>query len=303
MFGLSSSIGLGELLAVGASVFYSVTLISVRQGLRSGTPLVSVLTINLVVSTFGFVVSLLKGTLLTAPLSSILWFMGAGALGQGMGQLFFSIGIERMGVSRASPIQSSTPIWAVFFAAFFLGERPGTAVWLGTFAIVAGVAVLSLEGQNGGREEAFSWRGWLTGAIAFPLASSILYAIVPIFMKLAYVRHPAPFAGIAFAFGAGTLIVLATRPLQPSRGRIRADRRALLWFLFASSCTAMAAAFFWSALSFAEVSAILPLSRLVPLWVVLWSYFFLGSLERITARVAFAAGMVVAGGIMVTVFQ
>ena len=56
-------------------------------------------------------------------------------------------------------------------------------------------------------------------------------------------------------------------------------------------------------MSIAPVSTVLPLSRLVPLWVVLWTYLFLGGLERITPRIVLAAGMVVAGGVLITAFK
>ena len=84
---------------------------------------------------------------------------------------------------------------------------------------------------------------------------------------------------------------------------MKADARAIRWFLFAALTTTAAAVMFWTAMSIAPVSTVLPLSRLVPLWVVLWTYLFLGSLERITSRVFMAALMVVGGGVLITAFK
>ncbi len=52
-----------------------------------------------------------------------------------------------------------------------------------------------------------------------------------------------------------------------------------------------------------DVSIDLPLSRLYPLFVVILSAIFLGNLERITPLLILAAGLIVAGGVLVTVFQ
>jgi uncharacterized membrane protein len=59
----------------------------------------------------------------------------------------------------------------------------------------------------------------------------------------------------------------------------------------------------WTAILGGNVSVVVPLSRVVPLWVMLWSWLFLGQLERITKRAALAAAMVVAGGVLVTLLR
>jgi uncharacterized membrane protein len=59
----------------------------------------------------------------------------------------------------------------------------------------------------------------------------------------------------------------------------------------------------WTALSVGNVSVVIPLSRIVPLWVMFWSYFFLGQLERLTRRVVLAAARIVAGGVLITAFR
>lgn len=59
----------------------------------------------------------------------------------------------------------------------------------------------------------------------------------------------------------------------------------------------------WTAILGGNVSVVVPLSRVVPLWVMLWSWLFLGQLERITKRVVLAAAMVVAGGVLITLLR
>lgn len=299
MTGLLSPLGWGIVLPIFTSMAYACTLVCMRQALRSGTPVAGVVILNLIIAAAGFAISFLRGTHLTTTWEAPLYFMAAGAMGQGMGQLAFYMGIERMGVSRATPIQSSTPIWAALFAALLLAERPGPAVWAGTLLIVFGVSLLSLEEV---RERSRPGGGG-RGALVYPVLSSVLYALVPIFMKQGFAIQKTPFLGIGCAFLMGTLVVLAGRPLLPGGGKIQADRRALGFLLVAAFANTLAAAGFWVALTFADVSLVLPLSRLVPLWVVVLSYFFLGHLERLTWRVAFSAALVVAGGVLVSAFR
>lgn len=232
-------------------------------------------------------------------LTPVLIFMLGGCLGQGVGQLTNAIGIEKMGVSRSVPIQSSTPIFSVTFAMIFLGERPGVGVAMGTVLIVAGVCLLSLGERRSGQ----SFKSFFQGGLVYPLTSSLSYALLPVLANVAFSYQKTPILGFACAFTAGTLLLAVTRPLLPGGGKLEADRRAVYLFLGAGVTTTLAAIMFWTAMSIAPVSTVLPLSRLVPLWVVLWTYLFLGGLERITSRIVFAAGMVVAGGVLITAFK
>lgn len=299
MSGLFAQTGLGEMLAIGASLSYSVSLIGIRQGVRSATPIAGVLILNATVAAAGFVIAASLGTLQKSTLVPVLLYLIGGCMGQGIGQITNAIGIEKMGVSRSVPIQSSTPIFSVTFAMIFLGERPGAAVGVGTLLIVAGVCLLSASE----RRDEQSFRSFFRGALIYPLASALSYGILPVLANYAFSYQRTPIVGFACAFSGGTLLLLATRPLLPGGGELKADARAVRWFLFAALTTTAAAAMFWTAMSVAPVSTVLPLSRLVPLWVVLWTYLFLGSLERITSRLILAALMVVAGGALITAFK
>lgn len=299
MSGLFAQTGLGEMLAIGASLSYSISLIGIRQGVRSATPIAGVLILNATVAASGFVIAASLGTLQKSTLVPVLLYLLGGCMGQGIGQITNAIGIEKMGVSRSVPIQSSTPIFSITFAMIFLGERPGAAVGVGTLLIVAGVCLLSVSE----RRDDQSFRSFFRGALVYPLASSLSYGILPVLANYAFSYQRTPIVGFACAFSGGTLLLLATRPLLPGGGELKTDARAVRWFLFAALTTTAAAAMFWTAMSVAPVSTVLPLSRLVPLWVVLWTYLFLGSLERITSRILLAALMVVAGGVLITGFK
>lgn len=299
MSGLFTQAGWGELLAVGASISYSTSLIAIRQGVRSATPIAGVLILSSTVSVLGLIISAARGTLFESSLTPVLIFMLGGCLGQGVGQLTNAIGIERMGVSRSVPIQSSTPIFSVTFAMIFLGERPGVGVAMGTVLIVAGVCLLSLGERRSGQ----SFKSFFQGGLVYPLTSSLSYALLPVLANVAFSYQKTPILGFACAFTAGTVLLAATRPLLPGGGKLEADARAVYLFLGAGVTTTLAAIMFWTAMSIAPVSTVLPLSRLVPLWVVLWTYLFLGGLERITSRIVLAAGMVVAGGVLITAFK
>ncbi len=65
----------------------------------------------------------------------------------------------------------------------------------------------------------------------------------------------------------------------------------------------IAAYLMWTAFVAGMVSSVLPLSRMTPLWVILLSLLFLGKIERVAPKTAVSACLVVAGGMMITLFR
>ncbi len=296
---LFSSIGLAEILALGSSLTYSFTFIFLRQGLRSGSPLAGVLIMDGIVGSLALIAAATYGSLQTSSLIPLLWFAAAGCIGQGLGQMASFTGIQRMGVSRAAPIQGSSPIWSIFLAVIFLGENPGLWVWIGAGIIVVGIGWLSQpeKGQGGS-----AWQ-WFQGALIFPFSASILFAIMPVLAKMGFAIQSTPLVAIGAAFGSATIFLLGFRFGAGLGGEIQADRRSLLWFSMAGLSTTAAAGLFWTGLTMGDVSILMPLSRLGPLWAVLWSYLFLGHIERVTPRIVFSALLIVSGGGLIMVFK
>ena len=110
-----------------------------------------VLIVDSIVGGIFLIAAMGRGTLQTSDLAPVLWFAMAGCVGQGLGQVASFLGIQRMGVSRAAPIQGAAPIWSIFLAIIFLGERPGLLVLIGAGAVVTGVGLLSQSRENDGK--------------------------------------------------------------------------------------------------------------------------------------------------------
>lgn len=297
MFNSLSLISLPEFLAILCSLTYSVTLISLRKGLTSGSPLTPTLMVCAFNSTVGILASLFRGSLQTSTLTPILWFAMAGAIGQGVGNLVSFIGIERLGVSRSISISSSAPIWSVLFAAIFLNENPSWIVWTGTILIVGGIVLLSDT-----KEEVVN-QSWMRGAIIYPLVASFLYGVMPIMLKIAFSYQKTPMVAMAVGFAAAGVFLILSRRYLPGGGIIAADGWAWRWFTLAAFFNMVASILLWVALAIGNVSTVIPLSRLVPLWVVLWTFLFLRDVEQINVKVVTAAALVVLGGILITSYK
>ena len=138
----------GVLLAFGAASCLGVSAILVRLGVQSISPLTG-LWISLVpglVLVFGLVLIFNGDDLGKLSLVPILWFAVNGLFNFAIGRMLNYLSIHLVGVTRATPIFSTAPLFATILAIIYLGES--TTIWLliGTGTIVAGVALMTSDG-------------------------------------------------------------------------------------------------------------------------------------------------------------
>tara|TARA_B100000686_G_scaffold74155_1_gene80111 strand:- start:6334 stop:7224 length:891 start_codon:yes stop_codon:yes gene_type:complete len=296
---MSFNISWPEIMALTSSFTYSFTLLSLRQGIRSASPLSGAIVTSSVVFLLTAIMCLINGSYLQVNMNAIFWFAIAGCVGQGLGQFLAFTGVERMGVSRASPIQASSPIWSVLLAVIFLRETPTLGVWIGAFCVFLGVALLSKSTED---DSSSGW-SWFRGALVFPILASFCFGMMPVLTKFGYAYTLTPLLAINIAFGSASLLLISLYFTFRSRYQFHIDRRAVGWFSLAAITTGLSSLTFWTSLTLGDVSVLMPLSRLAPLWILLWSYLFLKHLEKITFRIVIGALLVVSGGFFILSFK
>ncbi len=298
MTGFIEHIGVGELLAIFSSITFGAAQIYTRLGMQTASPLMAALVVNSFVSLGGVAVSLYDGTLLASTWQPIVWYMAVGAVGPGVGRIALFIGFNRLGLGKSVTISSSTPLWSTLIAVVFLSEHPSFWVVVGTFAIVLGVALVSVP-----EDRSRSFRSWLKGALIFPLIASFFYALPPIFAKMAYAYQPTPAVGMAVAFSTANVVLVLFKPLAPIMGGYQVERRALRMLAVSGIFNILSSLSLWTAILISSVSTTMPLSRTAPIFVLLFSYLFLGKQEIITRRLVIGAVSVVIGGVLITALR
>ena len=82
------------------------------------------------------------------PVTGFLWIVLLALVNYPLARTFNYASVRRIGAARASPLFSSSPLWATLLAVLFLGERPNGVIIVGTLTIVAGVFVIVTERRN-----------------------------------------------------------------------------------------------------------------------------------------------------------
>ena len=132
----------GIILAIIAACCWAWSAIFARLGLNTGIrastgTMVSIISCFLLVGILALALDF-SDVLLLTPMA-LLWFALIGVVNYILGRQFNYASINRIGVVRASPLFSKSPLFAMILAVSFLGESINPAIVTGTIAIVTGI--------------------------------------------------------------------------------------------------------------------------------------------------------------------
>ena len=284
------------LFALGAAVLTSFNPILYKQILKDADPLTVVWGVMLLALPF----LILFTIALTPQLPQLDGWFALGVIGSAglnsMAHLASTKALKLADVSLVTPLLIFSPVFTVLISAIFLGEVPSAGAVLGVGFILIGGYWL-----NRG-----SGAGWLTPfksirlkpGVAFILFAGLLWAITPLFEKVA-IQHTNPESPRFAALVAITLLVIFLTPLVVSRGRSALEKLTLHRkpLFVASLIAATAPLLGYSAFSLGLVGIVTTLFKLSALMTVIWSALFLkeqGLRQRLPA-----CGLMIIGAILI----
>jgi len=277
------------LLALSSAALFGVMTVLLRPALARGSdPLLGAFLTVLPALAVGLVAAAIDGEWRFDGL----WpFLLAGVLGPGISQLLFTLAVRDAGASRTSATVGTAPLFAVCFAVVFLGEPLVAGVLSGAVSIVAGGVLLAGERDRPEHVKAIGF--------AFAVGACVVFAARDTLVRwLSTDTEVSPPLALSATLGAGaaTLLVallVTRRPLsfRPLRSF------ALPGVLFGLSYVCLFEAYYR-----VRLSVVSPLVATESLWGVALAAVFLRH-ERVSARLAVGALLVVAGGVLIGVFQ
>lgn len=237
-------------------------------------------------------------------LTRVSWvaFIAAGLFGTLLGRACQYASVDRIGASRTAPIVASNAIIATVLGVLVLGETVTGVHGVGVVLVVGGVAAISWETTHENPDD-LNTRELLLGML-LPFGAALAYGMEPIFANLGFAEGtPAPVGLVLKTIAAtiGFLLYLAWRSSLPPLGSLRTGNS--WWFVLAGIANTTFLLAYYVSLAIAPVSIVMPIIITNTLFVVVLSALFMPQhLERVTWRLAAAAGIVVVGVGLITVF-
>jgi drug/metabolite transporter, DME family len=280
-----------QLLAFVTSVAYASALVSARRGLEYSTPttvtLVSILMQNLLL----WSAVLLTGGVHAVPWQGVVLFTIVGIFQLGVRLLAYT-GVEKIGASRSSALQSISPLVSATIAIVVLRETTTVLIVAGTFLVVIGIVLVSWKPE----QQLPSFRRW---HLLLPLGAAFLTGMNHPIRRyvLAMANEPLFFSALMGTVSlAGFLVYFI---VSPHSQRLVWNRQGLLFFLATGLFETLSILFIITALSVGEVVLIAPIAASYPVWSLIEARIFLRDVEPINWKIVIGIVSVVAGNIAI----
>jgi len=282
-----SSDATAQVLALITSVFYASALVSARAGMRYSTPttvtLVSILIQNLLLWSAIFV----TGGVHTVPLIGILLFTVVGIFQLGVRLLAYT-GVEKIGASRSSALQSVSPLVSAAIAVAILGEPTTPLIVLGTCLVVGGIVLISWKPER----QLAHFRRW---HLLLPIGAAFLTGINHPIRRYVLTMADEPLFFSALMGSVSLLGFLIYFSVSRRSQRLVWNRSAVGPFLATGLCETMSILLIITAISMGRVVIVAPIAASYPVWSLILSALLLRDVEPINQKVIAGIISVVAG--------
>lgn len=288
-----------QVLAAMAAIFYAAGSVTVKLGVQDTSVLAGLL------ASLASGSAVLGGILLISPpeapsLAGVAAFILAGVFGPMAGRSAAVTGVDRMGASRAVPIQGTLyPVSASLVAALLLGQSLGLWEIIGLVVVVAGVWMLSrrqstVEGRGVPAQAGLPSPQRSIPPIVFPLLAGLFYGLSDVARARAVDSWSEPVAGALIGTLTGLLLWGTAAACVPNlRAKLRFGK-GMRWFAASGVFAGLAVVSTIQALRTGDVAVVSPIVAAQPLPILILSAMFLRRLERLDF-------IVVAGGLAIMV--
>lgn len=254
--------------------------------------------LSLVISSVGIVVLWPLAILLTdfgaANLAGILLFGVGGILTPGLVRLFYYGGLKKLGTSVNSAVFSIYPLYSSILAVLLLNEILSPENWAGILCIVLGVIFVEMISHAINNGDKSARKG-----LIFPILGGLTLGVSSIIRKYALDLFNAPVFGVAVAYTFSLIPFLLMFLFSATTRKelsLKQDFR-LFWTAGVGQAISWMLSFY--ALSFETVAVVTPLLSIEPLFVVLFAYFYLKEVERVSLKLLASIVLTVLGVVLV----
>lgn len=279
------------LLSLLSAFLFACHSVSVKGGMNDSNPMSATLISSLINAIFLWVVTILFVPFKILVNRGSIYLIVAGLLAPSLARLFLYTGIEKVGVSRASPIKETAQFVAAFAAILVLGEHITAAIGIATVLTVFGVVLLGSSSDNG--KTTPNQLQWKRKDLLFPFGAALLYGLSRVFRKLGMITVTSSWGGATLMATISLLFFFILIPFMKGKQRLEINKRSFLFFASGGMLGGLGQVCVLAALKSGDVVIVSPLISTAPLFALFLTYVFLKKFERITLQVVLGAIIIV----------
>lgn len=295
----------GDLFAIASAICFAIANITIVRGAAPGDDdngaFLSLL-ITAAIAGAGWAFFGATGGFAPVTPLAIAWFAAAGLFTSFIGRVFLYASIQRLGAMRGSALKRFNPFFAVLLGVLVLGEILSGAMLAGMALILASFALL-VYGSLARRSQDAAAPAHGIG-YALGIVSGLGYATGYLFRKMGLADAPDPWLGAAVGSLVGALLFALTAVFNEGYARaLRATfRRPNPWLVGAGIASSFGQVFYFAALNTAPISRVALIVSMEVFVTLALGAIWLRRTEVLTAPVALAAVLGVAGTALILGF-
>ena len=281
-----------EIIAICSAMGWAIDSVLVRQGLRRSNIFAAMLMSYAVSITcvWSYLIATTSLEFLKSP--AMIYYLISGCMQPLFARALFYEGIIRIGVARAGPLRGIEPLFAAAIAMLVFNEQPGLQVYAGTVLIVGSLWLIS-----GKQADNKQWR--FIDAL-LPISAALISAISQTLRKQALQIIPDPFVAAAMVTTVSLIFLLGFVFATGRSQQFRMNRNSLGFFFGAALVATTAQVANFIALGRGQMSVIIPLLNITPLFTVFFSALFLRKVETVDLRIICGVILMVGGVVLIT---
>jgi DME family drug/metabolite transporter len=281
-----------EIVAIFSAMGWAIDSVLVRFGLRQSNIFAAMLMSYAVSITcvWSYLIATTSLEFITSPV--MIYYVVSGCMQPIFARALFYEGITRIGVARAGPLRGIEPLFAATIGLIVFNERPGLQVYAGTILIVVSLWLIS------GKQVAD--KRWRYLDALFPIGAALISAVSQTLRKQALQIIPNPFIAVAMVTTVSLILLLGFVFSTGRTQQLRMSRSSFKFFLSAALVATTAQVANFIALGRGQMSVIIPLLNITPLFTVFFTAVFLRKVETVTLRIIGGAALMVGGVILIT---
>ena len=279
----------GAVLAIAIALIWGFSTVLVRRDLDRS----NYFSVSLVITVVGLILFIplifFSISLYSVNVYSLLFFFLAGVFHPGFVRLLYFKGMEKVGASVNAAIYASNPIFSSLIAVVLLGERLEFIDWIGILFVVLGAILIESINRNGVH---FNMRKELV----YSFLAALLVGFSYVARKEGLILWDAPIVGAIISYVAALLVYSCMLPFLSNGSNDKVlNRKVFKLFWKAGVGISIGQLLSFYALRYDNVSTVVPLIQIEPLFIFLFVRYYLKNIEIISRRLVFGTIIIILG--------
>ncbi|MEM3832465.1 MAG: DMT family transporter [Thermoprotei archaeon] len=284
---------LGSVLAIAIALVWGFSTVLIRKNLTES----NYFSVSLIITIVGLMVFaplvFLFISLNSVNVYGLLFFFLAGIFHPGFVRLLYFKGMEKVGASVNAAIYASNPIFSSLIAVILLNEKLELIGWIGILCVVLGAILI--ENINSDHPQPSIRKG-----LVYSFSAALLVGFSYVARKEGLILWDSPIIGATISYIAALLVYSCAFPFLSNNVNNRTlNRLAFKLFWKAGVGISIGQLLSFYALKYSDVSTVVPLIQIEPLFIFLFIRYYLKGIEIISHKLVLGTLIIILGVFLV----